>query len=69
MITLFSKTGCPGCDSLQKELAAKGILHRIVKIDEDAEARKTVLDAGFRSVPQLYDDVALTFITREQAGL
>lgn len=56
MITVYSTTTCPACKTLKSKLANKGILFEEVNIDEDAEAKKFVLDAGFRSVPQVTKD-------------
>jgi glutaredoxin len=69
MITVYSKTNCPGCESLKKELDAKNIPYNTVLIDKDVEGKIKVLEAGFRSVPQIFDEVSQSFISREQAGL
>lgn len=56
MITVYSTTTCPACKVLKSKLSSKGILFEEVNIDEDAEAKAFILDAGFRSVPKMTRD-------------
>ena len=46
MLTVYSKTNCPNCDQTKAFLESKGIEHRIVKIDENAEARDFFISTG-----------------------
>lgn len=54
MITIYSKAGCPQCDSAKTLLKEWEIDYKEVRIDIDNEAREFVLGEGHRSVPQLY---------------
>lgn len=56
MITVYSKAHCPFCDKAKALLKLKGIEYTEVRIDEDAEARKFILEQGHRTVPQIYRD-------------
>jgi glutaredoxin-like protein NrdH len=68
MLTVYSKTNCPNCDQTKAFLESKGIEHRIVKIDENAEARDFLLAQGFRSVPQIFTETEL-FVEGGYQGL
>lgn len=39
----------------KKLLESKGVEYNAVDITEDPEARQMLMDAGFRSVPQIYN--------------
>ena len=68
MLTVYSKTNCPNCDQTKAFLESKGIEHRIVKIDENSEAREFLLAQGFRSVPQIFTETEL-FVEGGYQGL
>ena len=68
MLTVYSKTNCPNCDQAKAFLESKGIEHRIVKIDENSEAREFLLAQGFRSVPQIFTETEL-FVEGGYQGL
>jgi len=55
MLTIYSKSTCPHCDSAKKFLEAKGIEFQVVNIEEDTEARTFLQSEGHRSVPQIYN--------------
>lgn len=55
MITVYSKPNCQFCDMAKKLLESKGVEYKSVDISEDPEARQMLMDAGFRSVPQIYN--------------
>jgi glutaredoxin 3 len=54
MLTIYSKTTCPHCDSAKKYLESKNVEFEVINIEEDAEARQFLVDHGHRSVPQIY---------------
>ena len=68
MLTVYSKTNCPFCDQAKALLERKGIEHRIVKIDENSEARDFLLAQGFKSVPQIFSETEL-FVEGGYQGL
>lgn len=53
MIVLYSSANCSGCKSLKARLDNWNITYETKQIDSDLEAKNKVLDAGFRTVPQL----------------
>lgn len=54
MLTIYSKTQCPNCVHAKNFLTAKGIEFKEKNIEIDYEAREFILEAGHRSVPQIY---------------
>ena len=68
MLTVYSKTNCPFCEQATALLERKGIKHRVIKIDENQEAREFLLAQGFRSVPQIFTDTEL-FVEGGYQGL
>ena len=54
MLTIYSKNHCPFCDQAKALLNRKNIPFEEVKIDENADARQFILEAGHRTVPQIY---------------
>ena len=54
MLTIYSKTQCPNCVNAKNFLKAKGIEFEEKNIETDLEAREFILEAGHRSVPQIY---------------
>ncbi|GED62045.1 glutaredoxin [Lysinibacillus sp. FSL R5-0849] len=61
---LYTKTICPKCLWVKSELQRAGLEAEIVNIDHDEQAKKTIIDAGFLSVPVL--EVDETFIGEVQ---
>jgi glutaredoxin 3 len=55
MIKVYSKPNCPYCDMAKQLLESKGVAFEAVDISVDSEARQMLMDAGFRSVPQIYN--------------
>jgi len=55
-LTVYSKKNCPFCVQAKNLLNTKGIAFEEVRIDEDASARQFIVDAGHRTVPQIYLD-------------
>ena len=53
-IKVFSKAGCPHCDTAKALLAQHGYTYEEVRIDLDETARSYLLAEGHRSVPQVY---------------
>lgn len=56
MLTIYSKNNCPFCDQAKGLLKLKGIVFEEIKVDEVPDARQFIMDAGHRTVPQLYKD-------------
>lgn len=54
MLTVYSKTVCPYCVNAKNYLKSKNIPFNEINIEQDAEAKKFVLEQGHRSVPQIY---------------
>lgn len=54
MLTVYSKKHCPFCDQAKALLTNKGIAFEEVKIDENSDAREFIMEAGHRTVPQIY---------------
>ncbi|MCD8502517.1 MAG: glutaredoxin [Bacillaceae bacterium] len=48
---LYTKTICPKCLWVKSELQRAGLEADIINIDQDEQARQTIIDAGFLSVP------------------
>ena len=55
MIKVYSKPNCQFCDMAKQLLESKGVTYESIDITEDPEARQLLVDAGFRSVPQIYN--------------
>lgn len=53
-IVVYSMNGCAQCVQASMLLTQKGILHEVVKVDEDEEAYEVFKEMGHRSVPQIY---------------
>ena len=51
---IYSKNNCPFCTKAKALLELKGIEYTEVNIEQDADARKRIVDAGLRTVPQIY---------------
>lgn len=54
MLTVYSKNHCPFCDQAKALLNKKNIAFEEIKIDETPAARQFVMEAGHRTVPQIY---------------
>lgn len=48
-------TGCPACDNLKALLTALGVNFQFHPIERDSPARQQLRDAGFATVPQVFD--------------
>lgn len=59
MITIYSKNNCPFCVQAKNLLTRKGIQFEEINIDLDPEAKRFVMAAGHRTVPQIYKDGAV----------
>jgi glutaredoxin len=68
MLTIYSKENCPFCTRVKLLLDEKGVKYTDIRVDLLPEARQFVLDAGHRSVPQIYKDGKL-FVENGYAGL
>ena len=54
MLKVYSKSNCPFCDRAKHLLTQKGIVYEEVRVDLDPEAREFIMQAGHRTVPQIY---------------
>lgn len=68
MLTVYSKQFCPFCDQAKALLTRKNIAFEEIKIDEVPEARQFIMEAGHRTVPQIYHDGKL-FVEGGYTGL
>lgn len=59
MLTVYSKANCPFCDQAKNLLKLKNIAYEEVRVDLNPEARQFIVDAGHRTVPQIYKDGAI----------
>jgi glutaredoxin len=50
---LYTKTICPKCLWVKSELQLAGLEAEIINIDQDEQAKQTIIEAGFLSVPVL----------------
>ena len=50
---LYTKTICPKCLWVKSELQRAGLEVEIMNIDHNEQAKQTIIDAGFLSVPVL----------------
>lgn len=55
MLTVYSKNNCPYCVQAKQLLESKGVEYTEVNIEHHPEARQKLVDAGLRSVPQIYN--------------
>ena len=56
MITIYSKSNCAFCQKAKALLEIKGITYAEVNIEQDTDARQRLVEAGVRSVPQIFVD-------------
>lgn len=68
MLTVYSKNNCPFCVQAKNLLTLKNITFEEIKVDEVPEARQFIMDAGHRTVPQIYQDGKL-FVEGGYQGL
>jgi glutaredoxin len=68
MLTVYSKNHCPFCDQAKALLKKKDIAFEEIKIDENADARQFIMEAGHRTVPQIYRNGQL-FVEGGYTGL
>jgi glutaredoxin 3 len=54
MLKVYSKSNCPFCDRAKHLLTQKGIVYEEVRVDLDPGAREFIMQAGHRTVPQIY---------------
>lgn len=53
---LYTKTICPKCLWVKSELQQAGLEVEVINIDHDEQAKETILNAGFLTVPVLEVD-------------
>jgi len=56
MLTIYSKSNCPFCDRAKLLLEQKGVTFKEIRVDLDEKAREFIVNAGHRTVPQIYLD-------------
>jgi glutaredoxin 3 len=56
MLTVYSKANCPFCDQAKNLLKLKNIAFEEIRVDQDPVARQFIMEAGHRTVPQIYRD-------------
>ena len=56
MLTVYSKNNCPFCDRAKALLESKGVPFKVIKMEDEPEAREFLVDQGLRSVPQIFKD-------------
>lgn len=54
MLTIYSKDNCHFCTKAKALLHLKGIAFEEIRIDKDPVAKAFIVDAGHRTVPQIY---------------
>lgn len=54
MLKVYSKSNCPFCDRAKHLLTQKGIVYEEVRVDLNPDAREFIMQAGHRTVPQIY---------------
>lgn len=69
MIIVYSSPNCPGCEAVKKQLTEKNIDFKVMDISADLEAKSELIEAGYRSVPQLFDTELCSFVTKDYLGL
>ena len=56
MITVYSKNNCPFCDRAVALLESKAVAFKIIKVEDEPDAKEFLMDQGLRSVPQIFKD-------------
>ena len=59
MLTVYSKSNCQQCVQAKTLLTKKNIPFKEVKIDETSAAREFILNAGHKTLPQIYSGDSL----------
>jgi len=55
-LTIYTKEKCGYCVMLKQMLESKDIAYTEINIEENEEAKNFLIEAGHRSVPQIYKD-------------
>jgi glutaredoxin 3 len=59
MITVYSKNNCPFCDRAKALLESKNIPFKVIKVEDEPNAREFLVNQGLRSVPQIFNEGVL----------
>lgn len=51
ILTIYGKSGCPGCDALVRRAVRKGVPYRYVDVEQDAEALAHIKSLGYSQAP------------------
>jgi glutaredoxin len=54
MIKVYGKPQCPFCDQAKALLESRDVAYEYIDITQVPDARQMLVEAGFRSVPQIY---------------
>ncbi len=61
-VVVYSNTGCGKCMMLKKWLEMKNISYKELNISENEDARRHLIEAGLRQLPQVeIDDEFINF--------
>ncbi|MEE0654105.1 glutaredoxin family protein [Bifidobacterium criceti] len=55
-ITIYTKPGCPQCTATRRAFDRLGVGYDTVDVTTDAQALRTLQDAGFRAAPVIITD-------------
>lgn len=59
-VVVYSKTHCPQCVVVKRELSLKGVEFKEVNIEQDKSIARWLVERGHRQVPVVYVDGAHT---------
>jgi len=68
MLTIYSKDNCQFCTKVKSLLYLKGVAFEEVRIDKDPIAKDFIVNAGHRTVPQIYKNGSI-FVEGGYTGL
>lgn len=55
-VVVYSKTNCPQCVVVKRELTLKGVTYEEVNIEQDKDVARWLVGQGHRQVPVVYVD-------------
>jgi glutaredoxin-like protein NrdH len=56
MIKVYGKPQCPFCDQAKALLESRDVAYEYIDITKEPSAREMLVESGFRSVPQIYNN-------------
>lgn len=69
MFTVYTKNNCPNCVQAKNILKVKNVEFKEENVDDDEALKAKLMELGFKSMPQIYDDVTNAFIPNGHRGL